>query len=410
MRDILLTGQKAMSGRSSDCDVPQLRLHWELDTLPEHPIRQFSYIQNPAGSLRWVFPSESKYPAYLALYNSAHWKARLYKLGTFAAFGLGLQKHLTSGRFWVEGKQLLPLEELLNIVPHDTYGIFTGTVGENRKSIIALAKQNRVSHFAKLAHSLKGENLLKNESNTLALLEGVDRKVLCIPEVESYNGSNLLLLTNVKPFNARETSQIEARHIEALREWYETLSGKKRLGEISLFQEVRERLEQIREEEIADPSLDPSQITRMITHLSLLLDQLNPDQELVVAMAHGDFTSWNMYVSDQALHVYDWELARADMPLLYDLFHFVYQSGILLLHYSYDRIERELHRALRLPVARNLIQRYDLDVNELHKLYLLHLVSYYLHIYVREPQVHMQVSWLLDTWDQALIKMTNNRL
>ena len=48
--------------------------------------------------------------------------------------------------------------------------------------------------------------------------------------------------------------------------------------------------------------------------------------------------------------------------------------------------------------------RYHLDLSIYYQLYLLHLISYYLKIYVNEPNVHMQVHWLLHTWDMALQK------
>lgn len=403
IRDILLVSQKEMSKAGHMPSPPALDLLWEpVEHIAEsESIKQFHFINNPTGTIRWFFPADSEYPAYLGLFNSAHWKARLYKLGSFAAFGMGLQKKLTSGSFWVKGMSNLPLEDILSATPHDTYGVFTGTVGENRKSIIALAKDKQITHFAKLAHSQTGEKLLQNEADVLGQLAQLERRVLQVPAVAKH-ASNILLLSNVKAKQARESAKIGELHLLGLEEWYHEMKETHVLGDLSWYDETLDRLVEIEQESIADPSLDAVQINEILNNLKRLAVDLSPDEEIPTALAHGDFTSWNMYVSDRFLHVYDWELAKPEMPLLYDLFHFVYQTGILLLKQSYSQIQREIKRTLRLPAAVSLVERFEIDVHRMHQLYLFYLVSYYLHIYVREPQVHLQVHWLLDTWNSAL--------
>lgn len=405
IRDILFVQQKTLSGGGKQSLPRDVSVHWNQAGKARTSSRAFYYINNPTGSVRWFFPKESSYPAHLALYNSAHWKAKLYKMGTFAAFALRAQKFLCSGQFLVDAKEDIPLERMLTSIPHETYGVFTGTAGENRKSIIALAQENRISHFAKLAHTAKGEALLANEARTLRSLGELKSDILDIPQIADFSLEQLLVLTNIRPESGRESALIEDRHLDGLEELYTDLKEDRRIGDLPMFQEANSVLQDLKEVPIADPGLDEAGVRRILAHLESLRDSLDPSLMIPVSLAHGDFTPWNMYVSNQAIHVYDWELARGHMPLLYDVFHFIYQSGILLLRQPFSEIQRQLRRASRLPAFLRLQQRFGLKINLMHRLYLLALVSYYMNIYIREPQVHMQVHWLMKTWDEALIDL-----
>jgi len=56
------------------------------------------------------------------------------------------------------------------------------------------------------------------------------------------------------------------------------------------------------------------------------------------ALAHGDFTPWNMFVQQDHLAVYDWEMAKEAYPLGFDAFHFVIQKGIMIERKSWTDI------------------------------------------------------------------------
>ena len=141
---------------------------------------------------------------------------------------------------------------------------------------------------------------------------------------------------------------------------------------------------------------------RIIDNLIKLSKSLSPAKFFQTSLAHGDFTPWNMYLSDNYVHLYDWELSRKGLPLFFDLYHYMYQSGVLLLRQNYQQILREISRSLRLPHSKRLCKQYGLDLQYYHKLYLLYIISYYLRIYMDEESVHMQVHWLMNIWDQAL--------
>ncbi|MEL6651273.1 MAG: hypothetical protein AAFQ87_10765 [Bacteroidota bacterium] len=382
------------------------RSYVQLDWDTRDSAREFAYICNPDGSIRWLFPKDQAYPVHLALYNSAHWKARAYKLATHLAFKLKQQGRLHSGEIWLGDFQQSELYQMIDEVPHDGLAIFTGTVGENRKAIVAINQGKQTTHFLKVPLGPASRNNVANEAEILNQIASLDLQVLQVPTVKTWPRRDSVLLSNVKPKEGREGNRLSVTHLKALREFYDATRRSAKLGHLPYYREIQQNLLQIGRLEISDQSLDHHQILRIFKALDREYRRLTPDEQITVAWAHGDFTSWNMYQTEEALYVYDWELAQPDMPILYDAFHYLYQTGILLLKQSKRQLEKELLRAQRLPGMGDLLRDYQLSFDSQHRLYLVHLISYYLRIYMDEPSVHMQVQWLLDAWEHALTQLS----
>lgn len=60
----------------------------------------FSYINNPDGSVRWIFASNSKFPGFLDLYNGSGIKGKMLTILFRIIFFLNLQFIVTSGQFY----------------------------------------------------------------------------------------------------------------------------------------------------------------------------------------------------------------------------------------------------------------------------------------------------------------------
>jgi thiamine kinase-like enzyme len=58
--------------------------------------------------------------------------------------------------------------------------------------------------------------------------------------------------------------------------------------------------------------------------------QLAGSQPLSFHFAHGDFTPWNMIVSDLQIGLFDFEYALQSAPAGFDLFHFQLRKSILI--------------------------------------------------------------------------------
>jgi len=125
-------------------------------------------------------------------------------------------------------------------------------------------------------------------------------------------------------------------------------------------------------------------------------------EAMPVAMAHGDFTPWNMYETTNKLHVYDWEMACDDQPLLFDLFHYVFQTNILIRQKDFSTIQKELDQIKKTTQVRQMIREYSIDWNIHFAYYLLYIATYYVPLYIKQKDLHMQAHWLIDVWTEAL--------
>ena len=119
--------------------------------------------------------------------------------------------------------------------------------------------------------------------------------------------------------------------------------------------------------------------------------------------AHGDFTPWNMFHANKGskLHLFDWELSER-LPALYDLFHFIFQTGILVKRQSFLEIKSTIDEILKRPKLQEFIRENSLDVEQAYQFYLLRNGSYYLNRYLTQKDLHIQAHWLLDYWLEAV--------
>ena len=58
---------------------------------------------------------------------------------------------------------------------------------------------------------------------------------------------------------------------------------------------------------------------------------------------------------------------------------------------------------------KNIVQKYNIDINENYKLYLLYTVSYYLDKYNNQEKLHDQVFWLIDVWFDAFNDLVDKK-
>ena len=121
-------------------------------------------------------------------------------------------------------------------------------------------------------------------------------------------------------------------------------------------------------------------------------------------LVHGDFTPWNTILDEERLRVFDWEYARFEAPALGDLFHFIIQTEVLVIHAT-DVLHNG--QAVRLILAR-IREVMEEQVNELLAPvtkngceWLELLLLYLFNITVRDEWLHSkerplfeQVSWL----------------
>jgi thymidylate kinase len=136
-----------------------------------------------------------------------------------------------------------------------------------------------------------------------------------------------------------------------------------------------------------------------------LYDSVDDERQIIVGMAHGDFTPWNTFVNNEKIAIIDWEFAKIDMPLGFDFFHFHMQSGIMLHRKNWQQIRVDINAALTPEMRTLLFKNENADIDLYLKLYLLYHIKYHIDLYGVQQKWHDQVYWQIDTWSEALLSM-----
>ena len=354
-----------------------------------HQSLSFQYINNPDGTIRWIFPKGLSKPTYLSFYNATGIKARLLKTALTWLHRLRCHRWIVSGEFTLYFSKPLALkwEEAF-----DHYTIFTGTTGPNRKVLIELNKGGKTISFIKVPISGTSAALIQNEKSTLQQLNALDLKKWHLPDSKPH--AQYGVFSNLKNKYSVTSNEFTPIHADTLVELYQGSHSRQELR--TMKKVIKEKLDKL------TPDARSSKSGSMIQLMHQLLETIPSEGVIMTSWAHKDFTPWNCYISGSQLSVYDWELAEPNIPVFYDLFHFLFQSDILIKHQSYSEIHKELDRALEIEAVKQYIREHEIDVILHFKLYLLINTCYYLHLYHGQARLHLQAGWLVECWHVAL--------
>jgi thymidylate kinase len=362
--------------------------------LPGYKKMEISYINNPDKSIRWMFETGKKNPAHLSFYNSSGIKPKVYKILSCLFFKIGFGALLSSGRITLYYKNGLPLAQKLIDYPFESFSVFTGTIGPNRKAIVSLETPSKVSHFVKIPIGENAESLIKNEMDKLSGLSRKQHQYFNAPKAALCDG--MLVQQNLKNKTSKTAQTLTDVHFKALDEIYSSSYEYMALKSLPIVSEIQKNISAI------NPYKELKHNKNIFRNLQHLLQSLDLNEKVPTGLAHQDFTPWNMYVDDGKLALYDWEMSQENMPLFFDVFHFVFQAKVLIEHENFDHIQDEISRIKQSPLFARMQSKYQVNV-ELHfKLYLLYTISYYLNVFQKQQNLHQQASWLLDVWNQAL--------
>lgn len=358
---------------------------------------QFDFINNPDGTIRWVYNNLLQKPIFLNLYNASGWKGKaihtIFKIGFIAK----LKKWLKSGSFKVIANQLF-LENVNHRLNEAQYAIFTGTIGENRKAVISFEEAGKATKFLKLPLTKAAQQLVRTETKVLTKLQTYTFRFLNIPKAKKITKG--LMLTNIKPSKLLINNDLTTIHLSALAELYHQTAAPVLLTSSDVWQTIQEDLEVIVNTKIIN-DLPPQKVADLHRSLAGLAQNFESTDLITMSMTHGDLTPWNSYLSKHQLHVYDWELAQ-ELPLLYDAFHYIFQANILIKRLPYAAIKKEISQLRNHPIIQSLLTKYNIDFQEAYQFYLLRNTSYYLSKYIQQPKLHEQAHWLVDVWIESL--------
>lgn len=364
---------------------------------PTDFVFEFNFINNRDNSIRWIYGTNYQRPIFLNLYNASGWKGQLFKTIFKIGFSLKLKKWLKSGSFQVIANQLF-LEKINQQLNHAQYAIFTGTVGANRKAVISYEEGEKATQFLKMPLTKKVQKLVDREAFYLTELQNYSFEKLVVPVAKKIENS--VMVSNVKPANILTNNSLSKTHLLALNELYQQTTTNEFLQSTEMWQAIHQDLSTIATANIVN-DLSKEKAKNIHRNLTILAIQFEEIAVLPMSIAHGDLTPWNSYLSTDKLHVYDWELAER-LPLLYDAFHYIFQTSILVERLPYTAVKLKIENLKKDPIIQSILAAFDITFQQAYHFYLLRNTSYYLRHYIQQQNLHIQAHWLVDMWEIAL--------
>lgn len=293
-----------------------------------HGLRVHRFAALPsAKDARWLISLENSSCARASWRIYAPFKVR-------AQFLKQVFVHL-SGTGWtgwarhplsISSSELLPIEMLVSEFTGEEQPVFAialGTPGRFRKlTVQAMRRDGSVLGYLKLALSESADARVRHEAEMLRRLQSSLELRPHLPEV-LYAGewkSGYVLFQSPGP---AEPGPVHFG--ESHREFQSKLEGVAREERLSssLVEEVEMRFQAVRPLLTAD-------VEAVCGHALRRARQELGERGVLCGVAHGDFAPWNTRRGLAGLYVFDWESARASVPVCWDEFHFRVQVASLL--------------------------------------------------------------------------------
>jgi thymidylate kinase len=356
-----------------------------LNKAPETTGVKLYYRNNPDGTVRWIWPSTCSQPLFLKFYNTANRRAKLLSGLIRLVFLLRIQKLFASGTIdvWFEQEHWFHFRQQLTT----GWCFFTGTPGVHRTAIFY------GNHFFyKLAIGNEAEALMRTEYHHLNSMQDISFEHIILPTAHKEDG---VLKQGDIAGNGKRIPLLTTLHWKGLQELTGLHNEYLTLRMLPAWQELDTRLKQLQEH--PDPRIPGSLVKR----LQQLKASLPEESMIPTSLAHGDFTPWNMFVTETKISLIDWELASDKMPCLFDAFHFIYQQSTLADRCGNAALQQKIQEAFTHPVAKEMIQQFGIDTAIHHRLYLLFTATKYLIAYSSQTEWQPQISWSIDSWHIA---------
>jgi thymidylate kinase len=360
--------------------------------------KEFEYINNTNGTLRWLYP-KGKPKAALSFYNTSSTKSKLISRGIKIAQLLKIGKFISNGRCTVHHQKELKTNQIFHDLEHSEFSLFTGTKGYNRTPVFALQNKGLSTYFVKIAIDKVGLRSLKNESQQLDYVKQFDLKTAHIPESVPTSTADILITKNVTHKRVSQSNKLTKLHFRFLREINNKTARVEKINETAFWDNLQDNLN-------ISKQVKKPQYLELYKALDQLSTEINPTEEILTSLSHSDFTPWNIKSTNQELYVYDWEMSNRRSPALFDLIHFIFQTGIILQKKSISEIIETLKKKWANKEIISISK--TLNFRTYLKLYLLKVASYHLATFQLQSEITKEQKLQLECWTdvvQSLIQV-----
>lgn len=354
--------------------------------------------RNPDGSIRWIWPVGADQPDFLRFYQVGSQRAQVFVWLIKLLFRVKLGRYVAQDRLILyttaDGYQLFRRSQL------NQWALFTGTPGPDRKLVLWYSTRSSRSYFLKIALTTPGINNLHQEAQALRQVQRVPFLELETPRLKSHSGA-VLIQEDMGLADGRQITQLADFPSGALQEMVSRNWHTQPLQQADFWLQARETASELW------ITNDPRIPVSLLSKLEQLMRSINEQSPVAMAAAHGDFTPRNVMLIGDRLCVVGWSRYQAELPGLYDLFHFLYQSTTLIEHKGYGVIRQLVEATLNQPEWLLFRERHPVDTNLSEMLYLVHTITYHVADYSRQEEWPQQVNWQLTTWNDALTYWLN---
>lgn len=362
-----------------------------------HPIRSYLY-RNPDGSIRWLWPVEAKEPDFLRFYQVDSRRAQLFVWVVRLLFRMGLGRWVAHDRLTLytseSGNQLVRQSQIKR------WALFTGVAGPNRKLAIWHCMRSGKRYLTKIAVGSAALSGLRQEARALRQLQQTPFLQVKTPALTAYSlrfvTTGFLIQEDMGVTCMPQTNQLAQLPERILQELFSRNWHTQPLHQTIFWRQAHQRLAALR------TANDPRIPAGLLDKLELLMQSLNDQMTVPVAAAHGNFTPWTILLDGRQVCVVDWERYADELPGLYDLFHFLYQSATRIDNQDYNVTRNLIDATLNRPEWKLFRETYQLDAGLAEMLYLTYAVTAALQDYSQQTDWPEQINWQLTTWSDAL--------
>lgn len=364
------------------------------NTEKKHGDLTLYFIKNPDKSIRWLWNSNNSKADFLKFYAVSSLKSKLFAGLIKMIFIFKLQHVLFKKQsIYVT----LDSKHILSNYVNEDFALFTGTKGPNRKLVLYSRKGNSTK-FIKIACSDTSKELINKEYNELEFIKTIKSNYFITPKVKHIQ-DGIIELEDLSD-NGYSSGKLEDHHIFSLSDIFNQTLESTLLLDLECFKNALKDLQKVKL--LNNPKIPNGLLYKLEKCLETC------DNTLIhTSFAHKDFTPWNTKYSTNLISIFDWEMAEGNTPAAFDIFHFIIQNGILVERKNWKQIKTDLKNGFdKFSKKSETISPENFDLYL--KLYLIINTSYYLKIYSEQKEWHIQINWLLNTWNDALSDILQN--
>lgn len=245
---------------------------------------------------------------------------------------------------WTKGPAPEPTADLAVLPVAGSVAASPGQFDHHKKSVIrALDRRGAARAILKVGTSNRSDDAVRREAAALETLKEHGLQLGPALLASGEREGHAWLAEEVLP-GRRTDPALLPMHAQFLIELGEASREEGPLEDNQFFVEASTALDEMKPEQDPDWYAEYTALRSALVHTS--------DDALVpTAMAHGDFTPWNLFAHKGRLRSFDWEHFAGRAPALHDLVHFHVMTGVLVHEKTGERVFDELNAFFSGPAA-----------------------------------------------------------